>query len=324
MATHFWLEPGQGAEKTVERHMRRSKRLATHTSRFGPVPTSFRFFDQGEWETFNDLVRRELRVHGYTAEFSAPGEVTLPELQITLGLVNLAQQCRRAPDVEWAPIVAHHITRIPRIDEMPTAKDEVLPALRVLLVPDDYLPTDIATLQAPYAESVVATVVADLPASVRSLAPTDLIDWDMSEQEVWARAWANTRRHPEPIDVATVEIAGGPMTVVHGEHFYTASRVRWLEDLVGPVAPFGALVAMPRRSTLLVHVIRDADVMNAVEPLVLNARLLHLEGPRSVSAHVYWWRDGELRWVPTMFDETDDSVEFFPPPDLAQVLAFVA
>ena len=38
-----------------------------------------------------------------------------------------------------------------------------------------------------------------------------------------------------------------------------------------------------------------ADVMNAVEPLVLNARLLHLEGPRSVSAHVYWWRDGELR-----------------------------
>jgi hypothetical protein len=145
--------------------------------------------------------------------------------------------------------------------------------------PDDYLPTDIDTLHAPYAESVIATVVADLPSSVRSLAPTDLIDWDMSEQEVWARAWANTRRHPEPIDVATVEIAGGPMTVVHGEHFYTASRVRWLEDLVGPVAPFGALVAMPRRSTLLVHVIRDADVMSAIEPLVLNARLLHLEGP---------------------------------------------
>ena len=146
----------------------------------------------------------------------------------------------------------------------------------------------------------------------------------MSAADVWARAWANTRRHPEPIDVATVEIAGGPMTVVHGENFYTASRVRWLEDLVGPVGPFGALVAMPRRSTLLVHIIRDADVMNAVEPLVLNARLLHLEGPRSVSAHVYWWRDGELRWVPTMFDEDDDRVEFHPPPDLAQVLAFVA
>src|SRR4051812_31417052 len=175
--------------------MRRSKkRLATHTSRFGPVPTSFRFFDQGEWDTFNDLVRRELKAHGYSSEFSAPGEVILPELQITLGLVNLAQQCRRSPDVEWAPIVAHHINRIPQIDEMPADKDEVLPALRVLLVPDDYLPTDIATLHVPYAESVIATVVADLPSSVRSLAPTDLVDWDMTEQEVWSRAWANTRR----------------------------------------------------------------------------------------------------------------------------------
>ena len=41
--------------------MRRSKRLATHTSQFGPVPTSFRFFDQGEWNTFNELVRHERR-----------------------------------------------------------------------------------------------------------------------------------------------------------------------------------------------------------------------------------------------------------------------
>jgi hypothetical protein len=304
--------------------MRRSKRLATRTDDYGPVPISFRFFDQGEWDTFNDLIRRELRAHGYVGEFSSPGEVTLPEQQITLGLVNLAQQCRQASDVDWAPIVAQHITRIPQIDEMPTSKDEALPALRVLLVPDDYLPSDIATLHAPYAESVIATVVADLPSSVRSIAPSDLVEWEISESDIWSRAWANTRRHPEPIDVVTVEIAGGPMTVAHGEHFYTASRVRWLEDLVGPVGPFGALVAMPRRSTILVHVIRDADVMNAVEPMVLNARLLHLEGPRSVSAHIYWWRDGELRWVPTFFDEADDSVEFHPPADLAQVLAFVA
>jgi hypothetical protein len=293
-------------------------------SDFGPVPTSFRFFDQREWDRFNDLVRRSLVANGYIGDFTAPGEVTLPDMQITLGLVNLAQQCRRASGGQWGAIIAHHIERIPQIDEMPVDRDVVLPALRVLLVPDDYLPGDIATVHAPYAESVTATVVVDLPASVRSIAPSDLVDWDLTPHDVWSRAWANTRRHPEPIDVATVEIAGGPMTVAHGEHFYTASRVRWLEDLVGPVAPFGALVAIPRRSTVLVHVIRDADVMNAVEPLVLNARLLHLEGPRSVSAHVYWWRDGELRWVPTIFDETDDSVEFHPPPDLAEVLAFVA
>ena len=303
--------------------MRRSKRL-DRVSGFGPVPTAFRFFDQREWDSFNDHVRRALNASGFTGEFNAPGEVTLPQLQITLGLVNLAQQCRQSPDAQWGPIVAHHIERIPQIDEMPTDKQIVLPALRVLLVPDDYLPPDIATVHAPFAESVVATVVVDLPSSVRSLAPSDLDEWGLTPHDVWSRAWANTRRHPEPIDVATVEIAGGPMTVAHGEHFYTASRVRWLEDLVGPVAPFGALVAIPRRSTVLVHVIRDADVMNAVEPLVLNARLLHLEGPRSVSAHVYWWRDGELRWVPTIFDEADDSVEFHPPPDLAQVLAFVA
>ncbi len=72
---------------------------------------------------------------------------------------------------------------------------------------------------------------------------------------------------------------------------------------------------------MLIHPIRDGQAAEAIKPLILNARLLHLEGPRSVSAHLYWWIDGQLRWIPSFFDEDDESIEFYPPAELKAVLA---
>ena len=95
-----------------------------------------------------------------------------------------------------------------------------------------------------------------------------------------------------------------------------------LEDLVGPVAPFGALVASPAAAHCCACHTRDADVMNAVERWSQRPAAA-LEGPRSVSAHGYGGATANALGA-DMFDEADDRVEFHPPPDLSQVLAFVA
>lgn len=288
------------------------------------VPLSFRFFSDKEWWSFNRLVVMELEAQGFRVDASTAGEVRLIDEQITLGLLNLAQQCRNARKESWPTVIAEHVARLGLVDDVPDTLLDGADMLRVMLVPDDYLPRDVATVHRSFAESVLAVLVADLPTSVRTIAPDDLVRWDISNTDAWKLGWQNTRRNTDPIDIATVDVAGAPITVAHGEHFYTASHVCWLEELVGPVGQWGALVAMPRRSTLLVHPLWDASAVDSIEPMVLNARMLNLEGPRSVSAHLYWWRAGELRWVPTMFDERDESIEFFPPPDLSDVLAALA
>ena len=298
--------------------MRRTKRgMRQPTS--AAVPTAFRFFENHEWRQFNEVVSRQLDAYGFEANFDHPGEVRLGN-GITLGLLNLAQQCHAVDESDWAFLVADHLARANCPEEVPEEIFDALLALRVLLVPDDYLPPDIPTVRRTFAESVIATLVVDLPSSVRSVSPSDFPRWGLSEDEAWSHAWENTRSHAEPIDVAEVEIAGAPLVIVHGEHFYTASRIPWLEDLIGPCGPHGALVAMPRRSSMLVHRLGDGNSRCAFGPLVLNARLIHLEGPRSVSAHIYWWRNGRLRWVPTVFDETTEEIEFFAPPELEILL----
>ena len=155
--------------------MRRSKRLATHTSRFGPVPTSFRFFDQGEWDTFNELVRRELAVHGLHRRVQRSRRSDAARPCKSPSASSTSPSNAAAPTMSTGRRSSPITSRAsPASTRCRRTRHAVLPALRVLLVPDDYLPTDIATLHVPYAESVIATVVADLPSSVRSLAPTDL------------------------------------------------------------------------------------------------------------------------------------------------------
>jgi hypothetical protein len=299
--------------------MRRAKR---NTELLGTtVPMAFRFFSSSEWTLFNRVVRDELAAQGFRIDASTPGEVRLIDEQITLGLLNLAQQCKGAPPDEWPQTVTHHVTRLGLVDDVPDSFIESADLLRVMLVPDDYLPNDVPTVHEAFAESVHAVLVADLPTSVRTISPDDLRRWDFPHDDAWRLGWQNTKMRSSPIDTATVEIGGAQLTVAHGEHFYTATHVRWLDEIVGPISDRGALVAIPRRSTMLVHQLSDHTAADAVEPMVLNARMLNLEGPRSVSAHLYWWRDGFLRWIPTTFDERDEAIEFFPPPDLVDVLS---
>lgn len=284
------------------------------------VPPPFRFFSPREWRTFNRLVVRELEGAGFRVDARTPGEVRLIDEQMTLGLLNLAQQCRSVDNGDWADVIAGHVSRLGLLEDVPEALFDAADTLRVMLVPDDYLPSDVPTVNFHYAESVKAVLVSDLPASVRTVSPSDINVWGIDRDEAWQLAWNNTRSMCGPIDVATVEVGKGLLTVAHGEHFYTASHIRWLGELC-EISDHGALVAIPRRSTMLIHPIRDEQAAEAIKPLILNARLLHLEGPRSVSAHLYWWVGGELRWIPSFFDEEDESIEFYPPPELKSVLA---
>ena len=47
--------------------------------------------------------------------------------------------------------------------------------------------------------------------------------------------------------------------------------------------------------------------------MVVMASNLCAEGPGSISPNLFWWRDGQIRTLPTR--ETDEHYEFVPPDD---------
>jgi hypothetical protein len=101
------------------------------------------------------------------------------------------------------------------------------------------------------------------------------------------------------------------LQALHGESFFVASQLLVLERHVHSRARHGALVAVPTRHLLLLHVIEDARVLMAVNAVIpLAFRYFH-EGPGAITPRLYWWRDGEIVHLPT--EMAKEGVTFRPP-----------
>ena len=59
-------------------------------------------------------------------------------------------------------------------------------------------------------------------------------------------------------------------------------------------------------------------MLAAIENMVPFTRRLFTEGPGSISAHLYWWRDGSLAWIPS--DMANDSISLHPTTEFLEML----
>lgn len=236
-----------------------------------------------------------------------------------LGLLQLAQHCHLRHRNEWHELITRYLRTM-------TAHlgDDVEPFsmfdLRIRLVPD--CPADREIFEhlgaRPFAEGVVQMLAVDVPGAVRSVPVREIEEYGWDVEEAWASAWAQTETLEHPDEVHVIDVGGATLTHVFGERSFTSSLVRVIDQIVGPFDERGAIVAIPIRHSMLVHPIRDASARTAAAALIPITRQLHRQGPGSVSAHLYWWRDGELTWIPTYFGP--DGMECYLPPDLVDVL----
>jgi hypothetical protein len=280
-----------------------------------PQPPEFAVMDAREWAGFNEVVRDVMKRTRIDVERYEPGAVVIRD-RGTFGLLNVAQLCHVNPRGEWPAIVANHFANVLAAGEEVWAPD----LLRVRLFPDDYFGPEAlaATVTRPYAESVVAGLVIDLPTRVQTVAPEQLAEAELDPDAAWDLAWRHTRASERPEHYEVANINGAPVHSMLGDSFFTASLVQFLPDLVGAIGPNGAVVSIPRRHTILAHVVENLAAANAVQGMLPLTRSLYAEGPGSISAHLYWWRDGDLRWLPSMVSET--AIEFYPPDDFVDML----
>lgn len=281
-------------------------------------PLEFEFFDDRAWARFVDEVDRSARRQRLDVERHVPGALIVRELG-TLGLLNIAQLCHGNPMPRWPAMLDEHFAFVR--DAMSAPATLHAEQLRVRLLPDDFGPPEAVgdvMVTMPFAESVNAAIAFDLPTTVQMATAESLAQVGLDIADAWPEAWRHTREREHIDQHDVIEVDGAVLHSLFGESFYVASLVPYLGDLIDGIGEAGAIVTLPRRHTILAHVIRDTSVARAINPLVANTRRLFAEGPGSVSAHLWWWRAGELRWLPVQVE--DDAVTFYPPDDFVELL----
>jgi len=109
-----------------------------------------------------------------------------------------------------------------------------------------------------------------------------------------------------------------PIFMLVGDSFFTATHALWADGFDPPPSEHGTLLAVPTRHVVLAHPIRGAEVIGAVNALVALAHQFESEGPGSISANLYWLRDGELRILRAWAD--DEGTHFVPSPEFIEML----
>lgn len=243
------------------------------------------------------------------------------------GLWNVAAQCAGERERAWPGLVAQHVDRVlasldgpDPFDEL--SEDELRARVVVRLYEQDALPSPDAWPHAAFAPGVVQALALDLPETVALLT-----------HEQVARLGGWQALHPvglrnlaaEPVDAVERVPAPGDasFTVVLGDSVHTASRALLLPGLLAELgepadAPDGWLLAVPHRHQLVLHVLRDASVIGALNGMARFAALGAGDGAGVISPHVYWWSGDDYRQL-TRHDD-DGTVSVHVDPDLGEVL----
>jgi hypothetical protein len=245
------------------------------------------------------------------------GFITVPGRPTRYGLTNLLQEWALSDPARRADLIALHFHNLFEAESnQPRTPEELLPRVRPRVRNRDQPgAVTIPSISQTIAEGVDAVLCVDLPTAVSNLQPEQAIATGRATPDLWELAIAQV---DDGLAVREEEFGDG-VTAFFGESFFVASRVLDLERFAGPVAEHGALVAIPQRHMLVVHQIRTAQALAALNVMVAAADHFYRRGPGSIVPHVYWWRhDRCLLRIPAAI--RDDHHYVAPPDEFVAVL----
>jgi hypothetical protein len=275
------------------------------------------------------LVQRYFRSVGQEVKFEeGVVQVEIDGTKTQLGLQNLAQVLAGAAEQEHEELVRRHFegvvnaTRMFREFQTRVGEFEfVRKLLTVRLMPEN--PKLEAGLVARRdLPGVMSVLCFDLPDSVVSVTNDLPRKWGRSADELFAVALDNVEGN-YPVHRSEDSLAGGVRVHTRvGDHYFAATWALLLDREPEQVGTEGSLLIVPTRHLLMVHPVRDASATAAMEKLAGIAVGLHREGPGSVSAKLYYFREGAFAEVP--FTVGKNRFEFQIPEALAAALAKVS
>ena len=241
-----------------------------------------------------------------------------------LGLQNLSQLCAQIDEKEWPEMIAKHFDAFAASEEdekriLAHIEDyeQIKGRLAVRIMPRyDEVPPETLVCREDL-EGTFTTLVFDLPTTIRSVHADEEKRWPVGLSAVWAQALENTRGLTKP-EIEEVDFGGVMVKTITSEDSYVTTHALWLDEHPDWLGPRGALVAIPHRHALLVYPIRDMGVVMAIEKLVIVASGMEEEGPGSITANLYWYRDGKFINLP--YELTGKALNFRPPDAFVEML----
>ena len=185
-------------------------------------------------------------------------------------------------------------------------------SLKVRLVPESLITTQ-GVVARRAAEDLLLVLAEDFPDRIEMVAPGD------DDDERFMAALINTRSEPG-LELTRHEVVGTELLMLSGESYFTATHALWANEFDPPESEHGTLVAVPNRSVLFAHPIRDGAAVRMLTPMLeLARRFAAAGGPGAINTNLYWLRGGgQLDKIG--LEETDDQILITPASDFARLL----
>lgn len=220
----------------------------------------------------------------------------------TFGLWNIGAFCRGADPSEWAGLIDEHVQRVttPPVGLSGLTPDEVETALHLRLVDAGSVDADELGYARQVAPGLLEVLAVDLPNSVEPL-PRGALAGLGRLHDLLELGRDNLRAllAGDGFTARTITGAAGPLTLVTGPSYFTASLALVLPDAIerftGEVdRGDGVLVAVPDRHELLYLVVDHPRAADALDEMFGMARWAFDQASGPLSPNVFWVR--ARRW----------------------------
>lgn len=244
------------------------------------------------------LAAESLARHGHPGAVVVDGAAFVNESH-RLGLSNIAYRVADSPRSEWPEIVDGFVDVMLTVNEGPSAPIDP-DAVYLVLRPVGEFPVDTDTVR-EYLPGMYLLPAVDFPAHVQNYTGFDSLPWDPAETE--ARGRRNLAELPAPTVRLVMLLDDDDPTndaavyyEFRSDDFFGAARVIVLDELLRrtlseEVPEYGALIALPNRHTLLVHLLHDAPAaLMALRAMAQAAVEEYGDSPGPLAPHV-WYLD---------------------------------
>jgi hypothetical protein len=289
------------------------------------VPNWARFFDPSAYQAFLHTVANDLGRRGDMVEIDdGVARVTIADDRHQFGLQNLAQVCNQSTADSWPDMIRQHFDNVIRstaaTDLTVIGRDfsRVESIVKVRLYPREAVVDSSGSgpIHRKVGDQLVAALVYDLPEAVATVPAEAPAKWPIEVDAAFDLALTNVLEQDE-VECERVYLDhGGEFWAMVGDSFFVTSRLLVLEQYLDPLTPFGALVSVPNRHTMLFAPIVDMSVLATLNALLMVTQRRFMEGPGSLSPFLYWWRDGDLLALPA--DIENGELRFYPPEDFVK------
>lgn len=274
------------------------------------LPVWSPFWSIGFHRALLGLVHAELAATGLRHSFDAAGTATVRASgrDTLLDLRALTHAVAARPLREWPDLVADEVTRhvaaaqaAARFCAQPPSAGDAVGLLAVTLCAD----TTPRPGRRVLAEGLAADLAYDLPTGVTAVPEQHLASWGDDPDGLWAAATNNTRIRVRAVLAQSGQQYGSYDVVAHPSPF-TASVVLCMDELAGPVTPYGVVFGAPSRCELVAHVVTAPDpAAEALRDLPDGIRRRHARVAAPLSPRLYCWRDGQVTAVPPGADAAE-------------------